>query len=436
MFHKLHAQLTLLGTAITGVILLALTGVCLFFAVRNIKQNQYTSFLNEANAAINHLQEQNSVSHQWISQLQSQGDVKLFLLDNGNPVYYQKYHASEADLALQRELMQTVKSDYHMDLAAVSSQKLISHQEFTFSSSDRGNFYVSAGIIPKANGSLGFFLIRPLAEQRRQMLRLLVIVLCADLAGILLLALFFNILIRRLLAPILENHKKQTLFISAASHELRSPLAVFGAGLEALTKTEEAGQQRRFIAIMAAECSRMEKLVEHMLLLANADAHSLSLHPDKCQPEGILLEVYETYEPLSMQKKIRLSRSLPEEWTADCCWDAERIIQALSIVVDNAISYTPSGGNIRLSLTCTGDACCYTVTDDGPGIPDSDKELIFERFYRADTAHSDREHCGLGLCIAREIVELHGGSIRVEDAGERGSRFILLLPLLVTPSML
>lgn len=424
MFQKLQIQLTLLCTFITGIILFALTGACLLFAVRNINQTNFTSFLSEANTTISHLQEQKIISHQWLNQLQSEkSKIRVFLYDNGHPLFYQQYHISEQDETLCGAIMADVQKNYGINLSEASVNKLTTHEEFEFQSVSHKKYYVSAGTIPKKNGSLNFLLICPLSGQQSQQLRLTAAVLTADVIGVLLLFFFFRRLILKLLLPVSESQKKQAMFISSASHELRSPLAVFRSGLEALSKTDDSEQQKHFQKIMFSECTRMGKLIDHMLLLANADSQSLPVHIDKCQPDGILLNVYEKYETLCRKKQLRFTLSLPEDITNDCYCDVERIEQVLSILIDNAISYTPDGGTIRLSLQMTEHNCRFSVADTGPGIPDSQKELIFERFYRADTAHTSKDHFGLGLCIAKEIIRKHKGTLWVEDAPGGGSIF-------------
>lgn len=430
MFQKLHIQLTLLCTFITGIILFTLTGICLLFAVRNINQTNFASFLSEANTTITHLQEQKTISHQWLNQLQSgKNKNKIFLYDNGNPLFYQQFHTSEQDEALCEAIITDTQKNYGINLTEISINKLTAHEEFEFVSASREKYYVSAGIIPKKNGSLNFLLIRPLSGQQSQQFRLIAAVLTADVAGTLLLLFFFRQLIQKLLLPVSESQKKQAMFISSASHELRSPLAVFRSGLEALSKTDDSVQQKHFLKIMFSECTRMRKLIDHMLILANADSQSLPVHIDKCQPDGILLNVYEKYETLCRKKQLRLALSLPEDITNDCYCDIERIEQVLSILIDNAISYTPDGGKISLSLKTTEHNCCFSVADTGPGIPDAQKELIFERFYRSDTSHTSKDHFGLGLCIAREIIRKHKGSLWVEDAPGGGSIFFVKIPV-------
>lgn len=107
--------------------------------------------------------------------------------------------------------------------------------------------------------------------------------------------------------------------------------------------------------------------------------------------------------------------------------DRERIEQVLSILLDNALSYTPENGRICLSLAGTSDRPTIRVSDNGIGIPDSEKESIFDRFYRCDKAHKDKMHFGLGLCIAQEIIHMHKGKIWVEDTPGGGATFVIIL---------
>ena len=93
----------------------------------------------------------------------------------------------------------------------------------------------------------------------------------------------------------------------------------------------------------------------------------------------------------------------------------------------NRVSYTPAGGHVRLLLTCTGKNTLLSVEDDGPGIPDAEKEHIFERFYRAEKSRTEKGHFGLGLCIACEIVHAHHGKIFVKDTPGGGSTFTVSL---------
>ena len=106
---------------------------------------------------------------------------------------------------------------------------------------------------------------------------------------------------------------------------------------------------------------------------------------------------------------------------------SKRMEQILAILLDNAISYTPPQGKISLSLQSSPGKFTLQVSDNGNGIPDSEKEAVFDRFYRQDKSHKDKSHFGLGLCIAWEIVHMHKGKIWVEDTPGGGSTFVVVL---------
>lgn len=103
--------------------------------------------------------------------------------------------------------------------------------------------------------------------------------------------------------------------------------------------------------------------------------------------------------------------------------------QVLSILLDNAVSYTPPGGAISLSLKLEPDKVLLGVSDNGDGISDEEKEAVFDRFYRCDKSHKDKSHFGLGLCIAHEIVRMHKGKLWIEDTPGGGATFIVSINL-------
>lgn len=230
-----------------------------------------------------------------------------------------------------------------------------------------------------------------------------------------------------MILPLEESHRKQTEFIAAASHELRSPLAVILSGISAL-QTASPEDRPRFLSALHDEGTRMSRLVNDMLSLANADNQSWSIFPAPCELDTLVLDTYEKYEALMEQKHLRFSIGLPDTILAPCTCDASRISQVLCILLDNAISYVPENGKIRLSLTETDSSFRISVQDNGPGIPDEKKKSVFERFYRADSARNDKQHFGLGLCISHEIITLHKGDISVSDTPGGGAVFTVSLP--------
>ena len=227
-----------------------------------------------------------------------------------------------------------------------------------------------------------------------------------------------------MLEPVETAQKKQTQFIASASHELRTPLAVVRSGLESVEKCSNEEERNHFLHLMSEETVHMKRLIDDMLLLANSDADTLTIKPEACQPDLLLLDTYEKFEPLARKNGLHLILTLPEEILPDCFCDIHRTEQIFSIIVDNALCYTPSGGKVTLSCHAENEMLCFLFKDTGCGISEEKKSHIFERFYRAD----DREHFGLGLCIAKELTEKQNGNIQVVDAPISGSCFMVQLP--------
>ncbi|MCD8355790.1 MAG: HAMP domain-containing histidine kinase [Clostridia bacterium] len=428
MFKQLHVRLTVFFTLVTGSIFLLLTGICLLFAQKSMLQSSHASFLTELNAAVLYLQEQDDISHQWLSQIQRGDKFKLYLYDNNVPLAYQSYHLSDEESQLVNDVIAQARDDYDMDIFVPSYQRISSHTEFTYRTADGREYEASAGFIPNENGYLSFIVLSSHAGLQHQLLLLRLLVIAADLCAILLLAVFAWHFTGRLLTPLSENQKKQTHFIAAASHELRTPLSVLLSGLESVSKTDSAEQREHFIDLMTTEGHRMQHLIDDMLLLANADSKSLPLHLAPQQPDELLLHVYEAFESLARQRGIAMTVSLPEELLPDCSCDKERITQVFSILMDNALCYTPSDGKVSLSLMYQPHLFTFRFSDTGCGVPDEEKETIFDRFYRSDISHTDKNHFGLGLCIAKEIVSAHGGRLWVEDHAGGGACFVITLP--------
>lgn len=415
MFRKLHRQFTLFCTFITGCIFLAFTFICLYLAETSIQKNSYASFLAQLNTALIHLQEQNSISHQWLSQLQNDGKLRIYLYDNGRPLFYQTLHGSEQEKRLKEEAEQAARREPSAERLSQDMEQITVHTEYKFDSETDGSYYASVGKLPKKSGSLSFLMLSSLRGQNAQIWWLRLTVCLADFVAVFLLFLFSRTFTKRLLIPLENSRKQQTHFVAAASHELRAPLAVIRTGLDALRKNDDVSKQAHFIELMDEESVRMQNLISEMLLLANSDSGHLPLQKVFCQPDEMLLNVYEIYEPLAARKGITLSVHLPEELLPDLFVDRERMTQVFSILMENAICYTPESGRVSLSLEKDGQGVRFCFRDSGPGVPDEEKPLIFGRFYRSDKARGDKEHFGLGLCIAREIVVTHGGKIWVED---------------------
>ena len=161
-----------------------------------------------------------------------------------------------------------------------------------------------------------------------------------------------------------------------------------------------------FRSSIQSECTRMKRLVDDLLVLANIDATNWSIQRTPTEIDTLVLDVYESLIPLSKQKGLLFNVILPDDILPPFMLDGERIRQILSILLDNAFAYTPAHGKVSLVLKTTSHHLIVSVIDNGPGIPEEHKAYIFDRFYRVDTSRHDKNHYGLGLSIAFEIMTL------------------------------
>ena len=424
MFRKLHIQMTVFSALITSAILIGMAFACLMIAESSARKNSYVSFLNNAQSCITHLEEQNAISHRWLQTVMDTNKIRIQIRDNGEPLYFYKLIGHTGDSRAFHQAAALSRDTYGLDLENFSpDQKLTRSADFRFA-----GYYACTALIPHGNGVLSMIILYPLSGLQAQLNIQRLAFGVAVLAGIAAVIVFSWFFTGRMIRPLEKSRREQTAFIAAASHELRSPLAVIRSGLSAVPAASPA-QAEEFIHMSLKECDRMARLIQDMLSLSGADNHTWKLDLKPCEPDTLLLETYEKYEPLMREKGMKSDISLPDEPFAPIMLDADKIAQLLSVLLDNALSYVSAGGKISLSLKKEPGAAAISVTDNGPGIPDSEKESVFQRFYRSDTSRNDKQHFGLGLCIAREIALLHRGSLTVSDAPEGGAVFTLRLPL-------
>jgi two-component system phosphate regulon sensor histidine kinase PhoR len=184
---------------------------------------------------------------------------------------------------------------------------------------------------------------------------------------------------------------------------------------------------RDFVRRMRTEIDDLARLVEELLLIGRLESGQPVVSPTVVSPATLLEGARERLGPLAERANVKLVVDRPER-APFVVADPERIGQVLANLVHNATKHTPSGGEIRLSATPEGTVVVFTVRDTGDGIAASDVDRVFERFYKSDRSRADGGS-GLGLSIAKHIIEAHGGVIRVASAGPgRGATFTFTLP--------
>ena len=227
----------------------------------------------------------------------------------------------------------------------------------------------------------------------------------------------------------LEGAERQRRSLMAdVAHELRTPLSNIQGYLEAvrdgLLKPDNAT-----IDTIYQQVLHLTRLVEDLRLLALADAGALSLSLQEESLQEVLQSSVASCRPRAEAKGVSVALSIPSEIPL-VQMDRTRIAQVVSNLLDNAIFHTPQGGSVSVSAESLGSAVRVIVADTGEGILPEDLPQVFERFYRVDPSRARTTGgTGLGLTIARQLVEAHRGTIRAESTPGQGSRFIFELPL-------
>jgi signal transduction histidine kinase len=221
-----------------------------------------------------------------------------------------------------------------------------------------------------------------------------------------------------------ESLRKQ--FTADVSHELRTPLTSIQTHLEAMMEGIWEPTPER-LESCHEEASRIGTLVKDLEALARIENENVTLRKTRVSLHQIWCKAIDGFE-LELQNKglsVTLEGEASEFWA-----DEDRLGQVAVNLLSNAIKYTPKGGHIAVTLSQAKKHAVFFVDDDGIGIPEQELPFIFERFYRADKSRNRKTGgAGIGLAVVKSIVTAHGGEIKVKNLPERGSRFVVMLPV-------
>jgi signal transduction histidine kinase len=227
----------------------------------------------------------------------------------------------------------------------------------------------------------------------------------------------------------------RTDFVSGVSHELRTPLAQIRMFAETLLlgRVRSDEERVRSIRIIDQEARRLTTLVENLLHFSRSERHTLRVSPVPALLGPLIRGVLESFSPLAETRQVRLVTSLADGVMA---WvDESALRQMLLNLLDNAVKYGPDGQAVTVGVDpVTGDRVRIWVQDQGPGVPPSERERIWDQFWRLERDRgSSVAGTGIGLSVVRELATLHGGRVYVEGAPGGGARFVIELPAVAAP---
>jgi len=261
--------------------------------------------------------------------------------------------------------------------------------------------------------------------------------LIVGFAGASLVALFLVaaggwIIARQAADPIERAIDNMRRFMADAAHELRTPVTAIRSRAEvAMQRPRSADEYARALTAIEAESARLGRIVEDLLTLARADARERPVEPKRLFLDDVALDAADAARAMADRKGVQVDVGDFQE--APVLGDAVLLRQLVMILLDNAIKFTPAGGRVRVDVQRSGPAVSLVVSDTGIGISDEQLPHIFERFYRGDPSRTresggQSDGAGLGLSIARWIVDEHNGSIAVDSRASDGTRIAVTVP--------
>jgi signal transduction histidine kinase len=391
-----------------------------------LEEKRLEAFASHGDTIINKLQNENVINVTWLTQIESKNNLILYIEDNGNPLTFKGVLNPLTDRYILLGRLRSLAMSDGITIAINPVFFNVSNsQTYTIKGDNNDIYYGFVSVIPTETGWRSLTLLQYLPDYYSSVTNQRILYTVLGFAGVLALFLVSLRLISRMIRPIEESNRSQTAFIAAASHELRSPLSVIMANSAAISATSD--ETKRFLSGINNECKRMSRLIDDMLLLANIDTKTWQIKSEPVEIDTLLVEAYEVFLPLFRLRGLSFELDLQEEELPIISGDKDRLKQILCILLDNAMSYTATGQKVLLRGYNTEHHLHIEVEDQGIGITDEDKKLIFDRFYRADPSRSDKKHFGLGLSIANELVQYHNGKMSVRDTEGGGATFSIRL---------
>ncbi|MCD8390312.1 MAG: HAMP domain-containing histidine kinase [Firmicutes bacterium] len=228
---------------------------------------------------------------------------------------------------------------------------------------------------------------------------------------------------------LLEERRRK--FVSDASHELKTPMAGIKLICDSLlaAKNVDMDTVRDFLKDMSYEIERLTRIIDRLLVLTHLNAGDDAMKQEETDIRGLVENIIKNITPIAKEKDILIYSKYDPNITKPMFLDYDKIYEALFNIVDNAVKYTPESGRVHIEVADAGETVKIFIEDNGLGIPDEEKDRIFERFYRVDDSRArDTGGTGLGLAISKEAVVMHGGTVKVEDSSSGGSIFVVELP--------
>ena len=428
MLDRLQRRLTVLFSLLTAAVLAAALALTCRMAQSEYRAGADLLFANTVAAVEDAVTQNGMVRDSWLARQEIAGRVVIYLEDNGQPLRFPGGWTPADDRAQLVELARQQAAAAGLDTGRMRRQRV----SFDLAGQAlRQSYACTALVLPheQLGTAAVLYVIRDMGQVRARLGRMVWQYAGLWALGAVVLTLLCRWMVGRALRPTAQALQKQREFIAAAGHELRSPLTVLKASLQAAQAPETAGQAPQFLHNAAAEADRLARLTDDLLILAGGDAGVWRTALAKLDADTFLIELYGRFAPVARAQGHTLTLNLPDAPLPALHADAQRLEQLFAVLLNNAFEYAPAGTPVELTARVTAQGGLFVaVADHGPGVPDADKRRIFDRFARGDPSRTDKAHFGLGLAVAAEIAALHGAGLQVQDTPGGGATFVVSWP--------
>lgn len=442
MLTKMRRRLTLLYTSTTSLILTVILLIVWIYQGHLESGRLENTFQNYLLELTNKLETDSNFSDTWLAQMESGNHLIIHIEDNGQPLFFNGSWLPATDRNFLIKQAKIIAQKQNLD---TEHEPMFQHMKktslFSFKGQNRDRYVGIVLILTSTSGYKTLVLLQDVTDLYRSNLIHGLLFLLADAAGILALAAVSQYVLKKALAPVAEYQQRQTEFVAAASHELRSPLSVIQTSAAAIEL--EPDKTSDMVQAIQRECQRAGNLIKNLLLLASSDSKAVQAPLTPVEADTLMLQLYESYEPVCREKGIRLNLHMPDELLPEVLSDSGYLYQILTILLDNALAYGCPADSANISALKKETACSIllsaslnhnhlilSVIDHGPGIPDDEKEKVFRRFYREDSSRNRKDHFGLGLSVAASLAPMAAATISLNDTPEGGASFHITLTCL------
>ncbi|MCD7761031.1 MAG: HAMP domain-containing histidine kinase [Clostridiales bacterium] len=413
MIPALRRRLAALFGGLTSLVLLVMLAITCYLSCTQYQSSQEVLYQTRFQSLLQQLQRSGEVSDDYLSQVAGDESLLFYVEVNGVPLHFSALRAEEG----KDDLLSALRGEAENQsgggdglLNVTLTVDGVPYQGIVYTVTDYQVYF--------AQDLTGRY------DHIRELVGLYLLLGAAGVAAMLLVSWLLSRIATR---PTEQAVQEQQAFIAAASHELRSPLAVIRASLYAAGQQSERQEVQTQLALADREAERMSRLVADLLTLTGSGVGRWACERTDVELETVCIRLYDQFAPQAAQKRRPFRLELPETVLPVISSDEERLVQLLSVLLSNALDHTPAGTAVELTARVEGSCAVLSVVDHGPGIPDGEKEAVFRRFYRAEQSRTDKGHFGLGLPIAQELARQLGGQLTLEDTPGGGASFSLRL---------